>query len=149
MSQVYEMAVIELEGDGHCGLVTLRGKFDPVYTSQLYLRVPLGELSKFAIGQSYSLTAPSTEHSVMDTLHIVDWKPVPVIETVPLGGAEVAEHCGQKSGAFVCTLDKGHSGQHEAWGTTAMHHAWSDAADEFADGSPVPAWPEFDSSEGV
>ena len=67
--QLFELHIHALEADGDCGLVTLRGSFHPIYTSQLFLRVPLEELSKFSIGQIYIMTAqPGVE----------------LVETVPL-----------------------------------------------------------------
>lgn len=50
--------------------VELQAKVHPVFTSPIYLHLPAGELSKFSIGQIYSLTGA---------------KGVEVIETVPLG----------------------------------------------------------------
>jgi hypothetical protein len=126
--QVFDMKVHALEADGDCGLVTLRGSFHPIYTSQLFLRVPLEELSKFSIGQSYSLVAQDAPK---------------MIETVPLDAVrsrfdDGSPMCDQLLEGFRCTLPKMHVGQHEAWGETKVWKAWPNASAAWADGSPVP-----------
>lgn len=71
MSQVFEFRVVNIAASADAVDVTLNGKFHPVYTTPIFLHLPAGELSKFSIGQSYSLTGAEE---------------VEVIETAPWGG---------------------------------------------------------------
>ncbi len=73
MSQVYEFKVVGLESNDEMDEVRMHCKVHPVYSSILFFKLPKGELSKFSIGQIYSLTAQD--------------KPQ-MIETVPLSSIE-------------------------------------------------------------
>lgn len=86
MSQVYEFKLVALEADGNCASLKLIGKHDKVYSSQVFLRVPLEELSKFQIGQIYSLRAQEGAGEVETVplsalresdIHFADGSPVP------------------------------------------------------------------------
>ena len=72
MAQSYEFKVVGIGSEGEWAEVRLSGKFHSTYSSPIFLKLPAGELSKFSIGQSYSLVAQSMGE---------------LIETVPLDDA--------------------------------------------------------------
>jgi hypothetical protein len=84
MSQVYEFKLVALGADDDCASLRLIGKFDKTYSSQVFLRVPLEELSKFSIGQIYSLVA-------QDELKIIETVPLDAVKLRFEDGSPVPE----------------------------------------------------------
>lgn len=72
---VIQFKVVSLASRADCDDVELQARAHPLFISPLFLHLPVGELSKFQIGQIYYLTGAEGHAKLL-----------PVVETVPLSG---------------------------------------------------------------
>lgn len=78
-----QFTVVAITVRANCLDVELEAKAHPIFRSLIFLHLPAEELSKFSIGQIYSLTARGDAEFIDSGVTLDDDE----IETVPLGRA--------------------------------------------------------------
>lgn len=96
--------------------------------------------------RGYICTEPSGhsgKHTAADVAGRVvqrwyNYNPVPTDDLVERGLIDDGPVCGELHGVMTCTLQKGHTGDHEAWGVAKLHDVWPRTEPEPSGEAPVP-----------